>query len=287
MTDKIKQYNNLLLSRLSLYINNCPDAITEETVLQTAKDCFMSKQEAFKLLLSGALDLYDEKELRKLYLDVPGTVKLLDVGEYENDPYYKSISLSDIRYKSWSVETKKYRPYELFCYNDLVLCDDGRILPRVGFFDREFHYPCILQNGREWMLITPNEIETMKKPVADAFGNVMTYGLGLGYFAFMAARKEEVKSVTVIEKDADVTDIFTKYILPQFDCSHKITVKNCDAMLFAAEQKTKKISDFDFVFADIWHDASDGKELYLILKSLERKDTRYSYWIEDTIKCYL
>ena len=44
---------------------------------------------------------------------------------------------------------------------------------------------------------------------------------------------------------------------------------------------------YDFVFVDIWHDPSDGIDLYLKFKSLEKKNIKYSYWIEDTIKCYI
>ena len=46
---------------------------------------------------------------------------------------------------------------------------------------------------------------------------------------------------------------------------------------------------FDFVFADIWHDAGDGKELYLKMKEYETKhpDIDFNFWLEDTIKCYL
>lgn len=268
-------------------MNECPDAITEDMVLKTSEDCNMNKEEAFRLLLAGALDLYDNKEIRELYLNAPGTVRLLDVSDYHNDMYYKTVILDNVKHQNWSVETKSYKPYELFCYNDLRELPDGRILPRVGFFDREFSYPCILQDGREWMLITPNEIETMKKPIRESCGNVLTYGLGLGYFSFMSAKKEEVESVTVVEKDSKVIELFKSYILPQFDCKDKIKIINGDALEFAALQKTSKKSEFDFVFADIWHDPADGKELYLRFKELERKDTKYSYWIEDTIKCYL
>ena len=164
---------------------------------------------------------------------------------------------------------------------------DGRIIPQVGFFEEEFIYPCICQNGREWMLITPNEIETMKKPIEKAFGNVLTYGLGLGYFAYMASAKPQVDSVTVIERDKNAIELFNAIILPQFDMRGKIRIIEFDALFFAAEQKKKAQKDFDFVFADIWHDPSDGAEIYRILKPLERSDTEYSYWIEDTIKCYL
>ena len=48
-------------------------------------------------------------------------------------------------------------------------------------------------------------------------------------------------------------------------------------------------SDIDYVFCDLWHDASDGKDLYLKLKKFEEKykNIKFDYWIEKTIKYYL
>ena len=40
------------------------------------------------------------------------------------------------------------------------------------------------------MTITPDEIETMKEAVDQAFGNVLTFGLGLGYYAYMVSEKD-------------------------------------------------------------------------------------------------
>jgi hypothetical protein len=43
------------------------------------------------------------------------------------------------------------------------------------------------------------------------------------------------------------------------------------------------------VFADIWHDAGDGREPYLKMKEYETRfpDIEFDFWLEDTIKCYL
>ena len=54
----------------------------------------------------------------------------------------------------------------------------------------------------------------MKLPVERAKGKVLTFGLGLGYFAYMCSLKEEVESVTVVEKDKSVIKLFNEIILP-------------------------------------------------------------------------
>ena len=114
------------------------------------------------------------------------------------------------------------------------------------------------------MAIKPNEIETMKKPIADAFGNVLVCGLGLGYYAYMISNKDTVNSITIIEKDQRVIKLFNDYILPQFENGHKIRIVNDDALIYLKE-KAPKI-EYDFIFVDLWHDASDGVELYINTK---------------------
>ena len=46
--------------------------------------------------------------------------------------------------------------------------------------------------------------------------------------------------------------------------------------------KNSNMKSFDFIFVDLWHDASDGLELYLeSLKYLHELNAMY--WIEDSI----
>jgi DNA polymerase III delta prime subunit len=60
------------------------------------------------------------------------------------------------------------------------------------------------------------------------------------------------------------------------------------ASLFAFAER-EMAGNYDFVFADIWHDAGDGRDLYLRMKELAAKhpDMEFSFWLEDTIRCYL
>ena len=142
------------------------------------------------------------------------------------------------------------------------------------------------QNGREWMTLLPNEIITQRLPIKKTRGKVLTYGLGLGYYAVMCALKPEVSSVTVVERDENVISLFKDLILPRFDCGDKIAVVTADAFDYARNTAPKE--SFDYIFADIWHDPTDGVELYKKFKSLEiDKHAQYDYWIEDTLKLYM
>ena len=86
---------------------------------------------------------------------------------------------------------------------------------------------------------------------------------------------------------SDVISLFEKHILPQFPNREKIRIVNSDAFEYA--KKTAPGEKYDFIFADFWHDAGDGRDLYLKMKEYEKysPESEYSYWLEDTIKCYL
>lgn len=277
--EKFEEYNNIFLNKLSIYLNDYSDYITKDMINSVICGSNISKEEAFKILIATILDIYDNKEIIDYY--VKDSFKLLDIDKYQNNLYYKNIKLDSIKGQDWQIMIRSYKPYEAFVYNDLRKIDK-RIIPSIGFFDREYKYPCVMQNNREWMLITPNEIETMEMPINEAFGNVLTYGLGLGYYAYMVSLKEDVTSITIVENDKEVIELFVQYILPQFKYKDKVKII-CEDAYDYAKRKIK----YDYVFVDIWHDPSDGVDAYLKFKSLERKDVSYSYWIEDTIKCYL
>ena len=156
-------------------------------------------------------------------------------------------------------------------------------IPQLGYFDVEFPFPAILEDGIEWMTITPNEVETMREPIEKCRGRVLTLGLGLGYFAFHASEKSNVERVVVVERSRDVIEIFKTYLLPQFPNGDKIEIIEADAFQYMQEKMPR--GKFDYVFADLWHDASDGLEMYHKLKKYEVLSTRtqFDYWIEPSL----
>ena len=283
--DTVMYQNDIITYAYSRYLNHTPRFLTREMVEELANDCSVSNETAFLSLFSAACGLDPDttpshRTLEREYLY--RGVRQLQGSDYTNDAYCQAVSFSDQQLGRWEMKTGFYAPYEPFVWNHPVLTPEFREIPQIGYFSEEFRFPAILEDGVEWMTVTPNEIETMKAPIAAAHGEVVTYGLGLGYFPFMVSAKENVTSATVIEQDARVIELFEKHILPQFPHRNKIRLVQDDALAFAA-RKPK----FDFVFADIWHDPSDGVERYLLLRMLEWDDTEYAYWIEKTLNYYI
>ncbi len=293
ISEKTREENARLLRQLSLYLNLMPAEIDKSMVDEIAGGESFTKADreyAFAALLAAycGLDIQydagDKALFRNTFLKM---VHLEDKNEFKNDPFYKNIKIENVKNGEWEICRKSFKAYEAFVADQSKLLPDGRLMPRIGFFDEEFFFPAVLQNGREWMTITPHEIRTTMPAVKRARGKVATYGLGLGYFAYMASEKPEVDSVTVIELDERVIKLFKEYILPQFPCKDKIEIINTDAFEFAKNKAPK--AGFDFVFADTWHDPSDGIEMYKKFKELEAlcPDTEFCYWIEYTLKYYM
>ena len=177
-----------------------------------------------------------------------------------------------------------YRPYELFVADDLRAYPDGAVLPVLGYFAQPFAYPVLTENGREWMTATPNEINTIRPMAEAAHGHVLTLGLGLGYFAFRALLNPRVERVTAVERSADAIRLFRERILPAFPRPECLTILQADA--FAAAPALYQSGQYDFVFADLWHDAADGLPMYERLKQMEVPGPEYRYWIEKTLEFY-
>ena len=169
---------------------------------------------------------------------------------------------------------------------DDFVYDFQRVIPQLGYFEEAFQYPAVYQNGRLWMSVTPNEINTMKEPISKARGKTLTFGLGLGYFAYMCAIKEDVTIVTIVEKDKSVIQLFEQNILPQFVCKDKISIICDDAFDFLDKMRD---GEYYYAFVDIYHDAGDGAEIYKKFKKQQNKfkTTQFDFWIEKTIKYYI
>lgn len=285
----IDKYNSKLLSKLSFYLNYRSDFIKEDLINELVNQCNLRMEEAFGILLAEGcgLDIANNSEDMEIYTKYfPDMIKELNIDQYKSNEYYKNIKIEEIKSERWRFKQEGYKPFEAFVFNDLKIMSDGRIIPQIGFFKCEFVYPAVLENNREWMLITPNEIETMREPINKAKGNVLTYGLGLGYFSYMISIKEDVSSITIVERDKEVIDLFKNYILPQYKQADKIKIVQDDAFNFA--EKHMASGNYDFVFTDLWHDPSDGVEMYLKMKEYEKFSPKstYMYWIEKTILNY-
>lgn len=174
-------------------------------------------------------------------------------------------------------------PFKPFIYNDVTINEDNFTeYSSLGYFEKEFKYLTLAKDNVIWMSITPNEIKTMKKSVEEAHGKVLTFGLGLGYYAYMASIKPDVDKLVVVESDENIIEIFKKNILPFFPYPPKIEIVKEDAFKYL--ERVDINEKFDYAFFDIWHSPEDGLISYLKIKRYEQnKRCKFSYWLEDSL----
>ena len=283
---RIRQRNNDYAWMLCDYLDQNPRLITKELMEESNLDGLLPDEAIYTALLTGFCGLNPEEnpDDRILLNDYfRQSVVKLDAKTYAEDPYYKNIRIPNVRFGRWELKYEHYKAYEAFVCDEMILKPDFREIQRIGFFDSDFSYPAVMEDGHEWMAIKPNETATITFAVNAAHGRVATFGLGMGYYPYLVHLKPDVESITIIERSADVIELFKTHILPQFDHPEKVRIVQADAFEYAAKQMPAE--RFDYAFADTWRDVSDGLPMYLRMKKLERLNpaTEFSYWVEESL----
>lgn len=288
MTEDYSKNNERFLKLLSYYLF-AEERLVSADALNEVVACGVTPSYAFALLLAEGLGVDADGEDRRFFNDyfLP-SVKELSVDDYYSDGYAKLVKPEPQKVGDAELKFMRTAPCEGFVRDDFEYLEDGRVIPLIGFFREEYSYLAALKDGREWMTLLPNEINSQKAYVDEANGRVLTYGLGLGYYVFKVAEKDSVLSVTAVDKDEEVIKLFTERILPFFPqkIKDKIKLVKADAFEYA-----EGLADgaYDYIYADIWRDVSDGLELYERFKACEKfcPSARYGYWIEKTMWYYL
>ena len=206
----------------------------------------------------------------------------LSEEKWEQSPYHSHVMLDMVKDEHFSYVTEKTAGRELF-NADVIQKDPKRELNdwmKLRAMDQSFNAIYLIQNDQDWMVDAPSEAATNDVPAMHAHGNVLTFGLGIGYFLYMALINPEVNSVTVVEKSPQVIEMFSRFLLPQFPQDKEIIIENGDAF---EDFNEKFLSQYDYVYTDIWFSAEDGlviteKLLEQYVPSLQKAD----FWIEDS-----
>ena len=269
----------------ALYLEHFPELLDAELVDSVCQSG-IPRESAIAALLCQMLGLDTEgsAEDRLIYRDyIIPSVRIMDADKYRSDPYYKNVKIPNIKEGDWELRREAYEPYRAVVCADMQVKGELTELAPLGFFTERFEFPAVLEGGNEWMTLTPVDMDTCEDAIKAARGRVVTFGLGLGYYAYMAALKPEVESVTVIERSENVIKLFREYIFPYFPGPEKLRIINEDAFRYAEYEMPKE--NYDVAFVDIWRDASDGAEAYRRMLPLEKLSpkTEFLYWIEDFI----
>lgn len=144
-------------------------------------------------------------------------------------------------------------------------------------FFGEFETPILLLDGRLFMSITPNEIQSQLVPLARSRGRVAVLGLGLGWIALKMAQKEEVDSIDIYEMNQNVVDMFEENFSESkgFE-KFRFIMGDCRKTLIGEE--------YDFVYNDIYESILPDECLEDMLRFKENnKIGEYRFWSEEMI----
>lgn len=276
---------NFALTRLYAdYLNRYPECLSEIGIDSICEECGISREVAIVTALCELFDIDQDRsaEDRRMVRDyLMPSVRIMSAAKYTENPYYKNITIPNVKDAGWELKNESYKPYRAVIAGDMMMFPDFREVAPLGFFTEEFFFPAVLENGNEWMTLTPVDLDTCEEAIAAAHGKVVTFGLGLGYYAYMVSEKPEVKKIVVVEKSPDVIRLFKTHILPQFTHREKVEIIEADAFVYA--ERIMPHERFDYAFVDTWRDASDGAPMYERMKRLEHlsPNTEFSYWIEN------
>ncbi|MCR5455473.1 MAG: hypothetical protein K6F33_10850 [Bacteroidales bacterium] len=280
--------NGAAMDLLANYVTKNERLIRPDMLQKIVGGYDMEPSLAYAMLVASACGMeINENDAHKQIFDdyFVRCFRRLNTEFFDHDPYLRIIQFPQKKFGAWELTMEKYAACEAFVFDEPIQTSDFKEIPQIGFFETEFSFPAVKQDGREWMAVKPSEILTMQPAIENAHGNVLAYGLGLGYFAFMASGKRSVKSVTIVEKDSEIINLFKTELLPQFPNAEKISIVEADAFEYAESLAADNAPHYDYIFTDIWHDTADGLAMYLKIKRINAKikDTEFGYWIERSL----
>ncbi len=206
----------------------------------------------------------------------------IDSDTWEKSPYHSHIRLDQISDSAFRYETELLQDHELF-NADEVQADPNHEL-NDSMILRALNKPCsavlLYQNDEVWMLDAPSESATNDRAAAKAHGNMLTFGLGIGYYVYMCLENPAVTSITIVEYSEATIEMFRKEILPQFPASIPIHIIHGDAFDY---YRDSFLSKYDYVYTDIWQTSADGLlQIEKLLMQSNQPLDKADFWIENS-----
>lgn len=258
--------------------------------LDTAMMSLMRSMVDVSDYLSAILD-YTEKiltpqkekeliEILKKY-NIPYEGLRYDLEALTKNPYYRDIRLDTVDTATVKYEKATIKKRTLISMN--FHRQLGKYLFHyhpIGYFETDVVMPVLMEGERVWMSPAVSEVESMRDGIEKGHGKCLTIGLGLGVLPYLWLQKDEVESVTIVEFNRDVIDLFDKYIRPQFKTDKKLEIIHGNAFDFFNEEFLNR---FDYVYVDFWESSEDGLLSYTRLMQKKLDLSYVDYWIEDSI----
>jgi hypothetical protein len=124
---------------------------------------------------------------------------------------------------------------------------------------------------------TPMEKNTNREVIRRANGDVFIAGLGIGLIVLPILEKEDVKSITILEKYPEVIELVGK----QLPLNNKVKIIEGDVFEYNFPKGTK----FDTIYFDIWDYVNT--DVYEEMKLLKKKYRKYKRFATENPRVYM
>jgi len=201
----------------------------------------------------------------------------------------------DLIYPKQVIETETYKIDRIVLSEDDVYYSkmkhrmDGQGWLSYGL-KANFPYVRLKKKGEGVMMSdTPMERNTNQDFIRNANGDVLIFGLGLGLVIIPLLKKQDVRSILVVELHQDLIDVVLP-ILKESDTEGKLSVIQGDC--FEIHNTIPKEKKFDCVYGDIWISISQDnyEEMKTLTKNWKNRINRENpnsfidHWMKDYLK---
>lgn len=277
----INSDNLYLLNSLLDYLKTRPDDIYEE-LLNKVKKSGVSEDYAYASLLNSFLGLDDEFIDRYLVF----MLKKEKMDLYLNNPFYQVMQFEQLSINNLKLDYKYIEAYELFMQDEIDEYFDGRLFAQIGYSIDYLKCLTLFEKNKIIDSFSPLLVNASIIPLEKVSGKVAIFGLGIGYFAYMAHLKEDVSSIIIYESNKDLISLFKKHMLDKFVNKDKIKIVNEDAYSFLKKKNNKL--NANYVYINVWKNLEDGIKEYSRFKTLEElwPKVKFLYYLEQSINLY-
>jgi hypothetical protein len=164
--------------------------------------------------------------------------------------------IGDFKLSKFTINEKNRSWRESIPYGDYIRLTD--------------RYDCVMSD-------TPMEKRTNIQFVTNANGDVFIAGLGIGMILLAIQDKEEVKSITVLEKFPEVIELVGK----QLPLNEKVKIIQGDVFTYDFPKGTK----FDTIYFDIWNYINS--DVYEEMKELKKKYRKHRRMSKDNANVFI
>lgn len=186
--------------------------------------------------------------------------------------YFDEMKVNLPEGKSGRVSVEKFEVTESESF--LSFLRDGRRRINRGVYTR------LMINGSLVMSDTRAEIVDQLPFIRRSHGDILIHGLGLGLCLQAVAKKKEVESVLVIEKNQDVINLVAPIYLERFP--DKVEIRQGDAFTW----KPEKGQRWNVVWHDIWRNIclDNLEEMKRLYHRFGRRSDWQGAWSRDILE---